>query len=172
LVYRELQLRFLILTVLATFIFGAAVGWLVYYITWSASLESKGIWLNQISLDEIFHRVTTAIFFTLLGALVVGAGIGGILSLLITHKVAGPLYRIRKIVEEVSEGKEVEKIRIRKGDELQDFVEDFNRVLSLIQDLRERKEKARKELISSLSGKKIDRESIEKALKILEGGEE
>jgi methyl-accepting chemotaxis protein len=59
-------------------------------------------------------------------------GIGGIillfgaLSIFITHKIAGPLYRLKKSLSMIVEGNLDVKVKLRKGDDLKDLAEHFN----------------------------------------------
>ncbi len=53
-------------------------------------------------------------------------------GLFISHKMAGPVYRIKRTLEDASSGKiDVKSIRfrLRKGDELQDLVESLNKFI-------------------------------------------
>lgn len=67
-----------------------------------------------------------------LGLLVVGVGIAGIVF---THKVAGPIFKMKRLIRQVGEGKLVLREKLRKGDELQHFFEAFE---SMVNDLRAR----------------------------------
>lgn len=58
--------------------------------------------------------------------------IASLVALKISHKVAGPLYRIEKILNQISEGNPPEEIKIRRGDDLWDLVGVLNRVLKRI----------------------------------------
>ena len=59
-------------------------------------------------------------------------GIGGIillfgaLSIFITHKIAGPLYRLKKSLAMIVKGNLDVKVKLRKGDDLKDLAEHFN----------------------------------------------
>jgi hypothetical protein len=65
----------------------------------------------------------------MLGALVGGLGcmviVIGLLGIYFTHKVAGPVYKMKLLLRQIGEGKLNFKGRLRKGDELQDFFETF-----------------------------------------------
>ncbi len=55
-----------------------------------------------------------------------------IFGLFISHKMAGPVYRIKKTLDEASDGKidlKTLEFKLRKKDELQDLVEALNRFL-------------------------------------------
>jgi methyl-accepting chemotaxis protein len=69
-----------------------------------------------------------------LALLVVGIGIAGIVF---THKIAGPIFKMKRLLREVGEGKLVVRERLRKGDELQHFFETFE---GMVDQLRARQE--------------------------------
>ncbi len=46
-----------------------------------------------------------------------------------SHKIAGPLYRLKKCFLDVAKGDLSFEMRLRKGDELTDLVDDFNSML-------------------------------------------
>lgn len=47
----------------------------------------------------------------------------------LSHRFAGPMFRLRRVMKDVADGKDVDLIRLRKGDFWYDFAEDFNRML-------------------------------------------
>ena len=55
------------------------------------------------------------------------------LSIFITHKVAGPVYRFKKVLAEISGGNLDISVKLRDKDDLKDLAEEFNLV---IDDLR------------------------------------
>ncbi len=63
-----------------------------------------------------------------------------VLSIFVSHKIAGPIYRFEKFAEEVSNGNLTGKIILRQGDELTQIAEKFNSMLTKI---RERLKKIR-----------------------------
>jgi len=67
-----------------------------------------------------------------LGLLVISLGLLGIVF---THKVAGPIFKMKRLLRQVGEGKLLIRERLRKGDELKDFFETFER---MVEDLRRR----------------------------------
>jgi nitrogen fixation/metabolism regulation signal transduction histidine kinase len=69
-----------------------------------------------------------------LALLVLGIGIAGIVF---THKIAGPIFKMKRLLRQVGEGKLVVRERLRKGDELQHFFESFEK---MVDDLRARQE--------------------------------
>ena len=47
----------------------------------------------------------------------------------LSNRFAGPMLRFRRAMKDVSDGKDVSLIRLRKGDFWYEFAEDFNRML-------------------------------------------
>ncbi|MCB1141058.1 MAG: hypothetical protein H7A24_02325 [Leptospiraceae bacterium] len=54
-----------------------------------------------------------------------------IFSLFFSHKMAGPIYKIKKILREYVDRQEVEAITLRKGDFFHDLADLINRALKL-----------------------------------------
>ena len=50
----------------------------------------------------------------------------GAVSIYITHKIAGPLYRLKKSLFMITEGNLDVKVKLRKGDDLKDLAEQVN----------------------------------------------
>jgi nitrogen fixation/metabolism regulation signal transduction histidine kinase len=70
----------------------------------------------------------------LLAVLVIAVGLVGIVF---THKVAGPIFKMKRLLREVGAGKLVVREKLRKGDELQHFFETFEQMVA---ELRRRQE--------------------------------
>src|SRR4029079_19038191 len=77
--------------------------------------------------------VGTALILVL-ALLVIGVGLAGIV---VTHKVAGPIHKMKKQLRELAAGNVAVPYPLRKGDELVDFFEEFRR---MVRKLRKRQE--------------------------------
>ncbi len=93
---------------------------------------------DRLVRDAVFletqQRELLAGLILALGLLVVGVGVLGIVF---THKVAGPIFKMKRLLREVGGGKLVVRERLRKGDELQHFFEVFE---NMVTELRRRQE--------------------------------
>lgn len=109
------------------------------------ALEAQATALKKQSID-LAHRQHTMFvsLCVILGLLVVGVGLAGIV---VTHKVAGPIFKMKRQIREVGEGSLKTPGKLRKGDELVDFFETFN---GMVRSLRARREKEVAELESAL----------------------
>jgi nitrogen fixation/metabolism regulation signal transduction histidine kinase len=80
------------------------------------------------------HRSIGIVLVAVLALLVVGVGLAGIV---VTHKVAGPIYKMKKQLRDLRRGNFEVPAPLRKGDELVDFFEEFRRMVG---ELRRRQE--------------------------------
>jgi nitrogen fixation/metabolism regulation signal transduction histidine kinase len=88
---------------------------------------------QALRLAERQERLALTLVLVLL-VLVVGIGLAGIV---ITHKVAGPIFKMKRQIRELGEGHLRMPGKLRKGDELVDFFQTFEHT---VQNLRERQQ--------------------------------
>lgn len=98
-------------------------------------LEAQAGVLKQQSelLAKRQVQIGTALV-AILALLVLGIGIAGIL---VTHKVAGPIFKMQRHLRDVRDGKLTVPWGLRKGDELVEFFETFR---EMVKELRARQE--------------------------------
>jgi len=87
--------------------------------------------LEQLARQED-RRVRNAI---IVGVLLMTLALG-ITGIIVTHRVVGPAYRMRRLFEHVGEGHLEVTTGIRKGDELQDLYRSF---AEMVESLREQR---------------------------------
>jgi nitrogen fixation/metabolism regulation signal transduction histidine kinase len=56
------------------------------------------------------------------------------LALLYSHRIAGPLFRIRRCINSLSEGKDIEPIRLRKNDEFKELAQSLDKLRTSLKD--------------------------------------
>jgi methyl-accepting chemotaxis protein len=83
----------------------------------------------------------------LVGALALLVALIGLCGVWFTHKIAGPVYKMKMLLRQVGDGKLVFQGSLRKGDELQDFFEAFS---SMVEKLRDRQAKEVAQLDAAL----------------------
>lgn len=98
-------------------------------------LESDAKFLAQRSNDLQMQAASVQAtrdalaLILVVGILVLVAGIG-VAGIVFTHKIAGPIFKMKRLLREVGEGKLILKERLRKGDELQHFFETFEQTVN------------------------------------------
>jgi methyl-accepting chemotaxis protein len=99
-----------------------------------ADAHDKVIADQQASL---IHRQQRMIG-SLVGGLALMVVLIGMLGIYITHKVAGPVYKMTRLLKQVGEGNLHVDARLRKGDELRDFFETFTRMVGGLRAIEKR----------------------------------
>ena len=86
-----------------------------------------------------------------MGALALLVVIIGMCGIWFTHKIAGPVYKMKMLLRQVGDGKLVFQGKLRKGDELQDFFEAFSSMVDKLRD-RQAKEVAQLDIALGMAG--------------------
>jgi len=133
---RSLQLRYILLVTILSGVIAGSLGFLIYQQSATASdsierdlaaLTENDSSLTDFRNEEVdkLHAEDRALAYKMVG---VGFGLVIILSaylVLMTHKVAGPLYKVSLYFERMAEGRLGNITALRKGDMLQDFFGNF-----------------------------------------------
>jgi hypothetical protein len=126
---KKLQLRYVILVVTLSGLIAGTLGYMLYYQK-SIAVDSIAKDLNALDagltnvVDE-FHEDNLTLVYKMVGA---GLGLVLVLSiylLMMTHKVAGPLYKVSMYFDRMAAGKLGTVTPLRRGDMLQDFFAAF-----------------------------------------------
>ena len=56
------------------------------------------------------------------------------IGLIITNRIAGPIYRLRKHMEGVASGQEITEITFRKADYFAELIEPYNKIMKQLRD--------------------------------------
>ena len=133
---KKLQLRYIFLVTILSALISGALGYMIYdqRRTASESIERDLQALTQAdaSRQEFEDHVSSvlaaddqALIYKMFA---VGLGLVVILSaylVIMTHKVAGPLFKVSSYFDQMSEGRLGVVTPLRRGDMLQDFFSDF-----------------------------------------------
>jgi nitrogen fixation/metabolism regulation signal transduction histidine kinase len=125
LVKRSLQLRYIAMVFLSVLVASMIVGGTIYWsltrvlLTECPSAADSVIQFNSVLV------VKTALYLLLMSAI----------SLYVSHRFAGPIYRFEKSAQVVSGGDLTHRVSLRTGDELMELQEEFNGMVSSLQTL-------------------------------------
>lgn len=123
LVDREIQFRIVVYALIFMVIASILISLVTFNSVWS-HLVNYLVSANEKNLTQIFESTfrTFALRITLITVfLAVLAGLG---MLIVSHRIAGPVYRITKVLKELQEGKEP-SFTLRKGDSLSDLMDEI-----------------------------------------------
>ena len=107
--------KFCIIVVVASVLLAGFVLW------FSDNSTTVTIENTKVVVKNTVDFIYPVVFQSLLVAAVFSAVSVGVLTMFMTHKIAGPLYRLRTDVERLKEGDYRVEFKIRQGDQLGDF---------------------------------------------------
>ncbi|MEZ4368533.1 MAG: hypothetical protein R2939_19975 [Kofleriaceae bacterium] len=128
---KQLQLRYMVFVTAVSALISGALGYLIYrqeHAATTALAKDLGTFGDadlQRAVASSMRAGDDQLVFTMVG---VGIGLVVVLSLyllVMTHKVAGPLYKVSVHFDDMAEGRLASVAGPRKGDMLQDFYGDF-----------------------------------------------
>jgi hypothetical protein len=133
---KSLQLRYVAVITAISAVIAGVLGYLIWMqearasAAVMASFQASELAAYPGLAEEIQSRLTRQ--DSGLAGMMVGVGVGlafvlSLYVLLMTHKVAGPLYKISRYFDAMSEGKLGKVTALRRGDMLTDFYETFQR---------------------------------------------
>jgi len=99
-----------------------------------AEAHDRAIADEQASLLRRQQRMIAS----LVGGLALMVVLIGLLGIYFTHKVAGPVFKMTRLLKQVGEGDLRVEARLRKGDELKDFFDTFTKMVSGLREMEQR----------------------------------
>lgn len=105
--------------------FATALMLVDYYRYYGHSVSSN---LLDPSLLAAFLKINTALVIQLFFFLMVV----GLLAVLLSHKIAGPLFNLKRAMRAVAEGDLAQRARFRKRDQMMDVKDEFNLMMKSV----------------------------------------
>jgi nitrogen fixation/metabolism regulation signal transduction histidine kinase len=96
-------------------------------------IDARALMRRSMQLAEQKELISLGLI-VVLSLLVLGIGLAGIV---VTHKVAGPIFKMKRLLSHVGDGHLRIRERLRKGDELHHFFSTFER---MVDSLRQRQQ--------------------------------
>jgi len=132
---RRLQLRYIGFIVGLEAVALAVIAWAVFVVVWKPFLDSLRWSDLGPNPHEVFASsvrqvtVTTLVLLVLFGVLCAAVG------LVVSHGVAGPLVRLKRVVRTAAEDDAYNhRVHLRRGDSLIDFADEVNALLSRLEE--------------------------------------
>lgn len=127
------QLKYTGMVVGVTIVVAAVLGYFAYdysrgqtEMLMAQQAELPGMGAESWALiQESAQEEDRKVLFAIVGGIMVLALAIGVTGIMVTHKVVGPAYKMKKLLGEVATGHLNVHSRLRKGDELQDLFEAF-----------------------------------------------
>jgi len=129
LINKPLQLSYMGITIWVLLLGMVLVGTLIYYVTLNTFLnqmKTAGNMLLALELVDEVNRILLRSAGVVFVCLIV---LAGALKIIFLHRIAGPMHRIEKVIQELSRGKKVAQIELRKKDSFKNVAEAINKLI-------------------------------------------
>jgi len=129
---KKFQYKFVLMLIFFIFLTVLTVSFTTFYVIWQNVIE-EFFFVPEASkkLGDIYLRTSELLVLPL----AVLAVIGAVAGIFISHRIAGPVYRIKKVSEEIAKGNLSINVKFRKGDELHDLADSMNSMISGVRTL-------------------------------------
>jgi signal peptidase II len=120
-VKKGFQVRFMVIIITAMVLIALVTGLSIY----SAVMQTLVSQFHCENLALIQHAISYKLFvrsFLLLFAI-------AIISIFISHRVAGPIYKFERIINDLAQGKDVKEFKLRKRDEFYELALAINNLI-------------------------------------------
>lgn len=128
LVSRPFQLKYVGIILALMFLTAALCSWVVYY---SAMLH-LGDKLANVYPQGRLMAIVNAVNFRILLSIILMTPLVALIGILLSHKIAGPIYRLERILNNMSLGDLTAYVALRKGDELATLADGINNVTNSV----------------------------------------
>jgi methyl-accepting chemotaxis protein len=133
---KPLQFIFSGITIYFILIVIIVVGGLTYFITLNTILSQIEMENKFINAYEIVKKINILLLKKIGLLILLLIILVFYLEIRFLHRIAGPLFRIERTLKEISEGKDVEPIKLRKKDFYKSLAESVNKVIEYINKLK------------------------------------
>lgn len=123
---KRLQFKYLLFVLLAMLIPTTVCGGVLYYLIWQTIAAEIAIpemlaenLVPALNKVNIILSISLPLVFLLML----------LLSIYISHKIAGPVYRLERELIEIANGDYSRRIKFRSNDELQEIADNINKLL-------------------------------------------
>lgn len=114
------QLRYMGIIVATMLTVAVLVGWVIYFASWGRISQTSDLTIDKLA--DIFDEVNVSLIKWMALMILVIA----ILSVFVSHKIAGPVYRLERSAKIIASGDLTHSVRLRHGDELGELSQAFN----------------------------------------------
>lgn len=123
-IYREIQLKYIRLTLFLMLLVCIVMGYTIYETSWGILTKT----LSKVYPAGDIKGVYSILNTTLILRLLIMIPVIVVATIYVSHRVAGPVYRLEKELKGISEGDLSRRIVLREKDDLNKLADEINKV--------------------------------------------
>jgi len=151
------QLKYILYILLFLYIGAAVAGYTVYWTTWVTLGEKLANVYPRGRLMYIFHAANLKLFINIM----IITPFFVILGILLSHKIAGPIYSIGRYIDGLKNGDYSRGLTLRKRDELKDLAKKISLLRDRLKENRDNRINAADQIISLLEKQNLAQNDLE-----------
>jgi methyl-accepting chemotaxis protein len=95
-----------------------------------SSLSTQFMYRESLTGPLGFTSLLGILFWPMMASALIGAAVSLYAGLVLSHRIAGPLYRFEKVMRDLRTGQWPDRVRLRAGDEFQEVAEEMDRTVA------------------------------------------
>ena len=135
LINRSLQLRYMAMVGILMILLSISIGWVIYYTTWSMLLDRLQ---GMSTLDNLIIDTSRLILTRTSYLALAGVCLGALVTMFILHRIAGPLFRVEHVMQQIASGITPRTITFRKKDELKSLATAIDKAIDKIDEVSQK----------------------------------
>lgn len=135
---KSFQIRYMAMVIILMIIISVAVGITIYSITWLTLMDKLESTDAGPQINKIFMNLNDILFWRVSFIILGGVCLAGLITIFVSHRVAGPFSRANKIGRLISQGIIPGFLVLRKKDEAHDLAKLLNEIISKLNQVREK----------------------------------
>ncbi|MCX7927458.1 MAG: HAMP domain-containing protein [Candidatus Omnitrophica bacterium] len=132
LVDKDFQIGFILKFTLIVILSSLAIGALVFYLTKSST--TVAIENTKVVVKSTADFILPVLTLTVLVVMFFSSIVLAVLALVVSHRIVGPLYRLRREIELLQEGDFTRQFQVRNRDNLKDLAKSLNTMTKLLRE--------------------------------------
>ena len=132
LINKQVQNKLILQFIFFMLIFALFIAFELFYTAWPV----VSFYIPQSVSSDVYTKILFRLMCFSVPILFVFVGY----IIIFTNRIAGPLYRLEKTLDKITQGEDVDIIKLRENDEMKPLISKANDVIVYIKDLKAQKE--------------------------------
>lgn len=133
LLYPKFQLKYIFLLFMSSLVLVSGISVVFYrYISENYSLLVELSPMTDVVKTQLAAELNFILYLISFGSLIF-LGLVSVLGLVLSHRVAGPIFNISRVLSEIREGNRQARITLRPKDEFQQLANEVNKTLDFLE---------------------------------------
>ena len=137
----SLQRRMIVWSMVVSSVVATVAAWSVLLVIWAPVADQFQLMRTGLKPEDFFADICFRVILTTVLLVAIFGFIALVSGLFLSHRIAGPLYRIGQVARRVAEGRFGERVKLRRRDYVESFADEFNHMLEHVEGRLQRQQR-------------------------------